>query len=251
MPVHPVSLLHSDRVPASELGGEPAATFVSFMTEQVERGRRNFIVVPLFFGPSRAVTKYIPEQVDALLSRSPSSASGRQEVVVRVADILWKQPEGEPRLVDILSQSVAQVIRDSGLEMPRVVLVDHGSPLPAVTAVKNAIGAGMRSRFKPKLDVVEAVMERRSGAEYDFNGPLLKDVLIDLSKHAAESLDVVLAMLFLSPGRHAGAGGDIAEICAEAQRTTPGLRIMPTPLVGEHPLLIDILHDRLKEMLRA
>jgi sirohydrochlorin ferrochelatase len=70
-----------------------------------------------------------------------------------------------------------------------------------------------------------------------------------VAQKGARARDVVLAMLFLSPGRHAGVGGDISGICADVQQQATGLRITPTPLVGEHPLLIDILHDRLQEVL--
>ena len=59
----------------------------------------------------------------------------------------------------------------------------------------------------------------------------------------------VLAMLFLSPGRHAGEGGDIAEICAAAEQRHPGLRVRPTALVGEHPAIVDILATRLRQAL--
>jgi len=248
-PVHPVSLLHSDRVPASELGGEPAVTFVSFMTAHINQGMRDFIVLPLFFGPSRAVTQYIPEQVDALLGRLADRETGEQETVVRVADVLWKQPGGEPILVDLLSENVIQVVRSSDFDSPLVLVVDHGSPLPEVTAVRNAVATQLQSRLGGEYEVLEAAMEGRPGAEYAFNGPLLRDLLLDVAQQGARARDVVLAMLFLSPGRHAGVGGDISGICADVQQQATGLRITPTPLVGEHPLLIDILHDRLREVL--
>jgi hypothetical protein len=57
--------------------------------------------------------------------------------------------------------------------------------------------------------------------------------------------DVTVAMQFLLPGRHAGPTGDVAAICREAEAASGGtLRTTMTPLVGEHPLLIDILADR-------
>ena len=46
-------------------------------------------------------------------------------------------------------------------------------------------------------------MERREGTEYDFNEPLLENLL---GSEGFEK-DVVLSMLFISPGRHAGPGG--------------------------------------------
>jgi sirohydrochlorin ferrochelatase len=249
MSVNPVSLLHSDRIRARDLGGESAVTFVPFMTERIQQGSRDFIVLPLFFGPSRALTAYIPEQVDALNHRFSYLEAVEQKLLVRVADVLWKQPEGESRLVTILTEHVTRVVEDGKLDAPLVVLVDHGSPLPGVTAVRNAIASEMRSRLRGTCQILEAAMERRPGPEYAFSGPLLEEVLLDLAQHESRSRDVVLAMLFLSPGRHAGVGGDISDICADVQQRAPGLRITQTPLVGEHPLLVDILYDRLNDVL--
>ena len=98
------------------------------------------------------------------------------------------------------------------------------------------------------LALGQAAMERRKGAEYDFNGPLLGDLLDTIAADKAESL-VVLALLFISPGRHAGPGGDIETICREAQEHNPGLEICISPLIGEHPLLVEILRDRLSATL--
>ena len=56
-------------------------------------------------------------------------------------------------------------------------------------------------------------------------------------------------MLFLSPGRHAGEGGDIAEICDQAMARSAGLRVTSTRLVGEHDGIVDILATRLQQAL--
>jgi len=92
----------------------------------------------------------------------------------------------------------------------------------------------------------EAVMERREGPEYDFNGPLLETVLRQLAADDP-ARPVVLSMLFLSPGRHAGPGGDIEQICASVRAEYPELDIAISPLVAEHPGLVDILAERLRE----
>ena len=73
-----------------------------------------------------------------------------------------------------------------------------------------------------------------------FNGELLEKKL-DACVPAGSAANLVLAMMFISPGRHAGPGGDIEAICAEAQTRHPGLQLAISPLIGEHPLLIDIL----------
>ena len=48
--------------------------------------------------------------------------------------------------------------------------------------------------------------------EYDFNDPLLETALLNVS----DAGPVIVALMFLQPGKHAGAGGDIAEIIAGA-----------------------------------
>jgi sirohydrochlorin ferrochelatase len=55
---------------------------------------------------------------------------------------------------------------------------------------------------------------------------------------------VIIALLFLSPGRHAGVGGDIARICAAATVKYPRLCPVLTLPIGDDPKLIDILADR-------
>ena len=88
-------------------------------------------------------------------------------------------------------------------------------------------------------------MERRQGADYDFNGELLEQVLERLAEADGQAA-VALSLLFLSPGRHAGPGGDIVTICAGVRQRHPGLRIVLSELVGSHPDLTGILLDRLR-----
>ena len=61
--------------------------------------------------------------------------------------------------------------------------------------------------------------------------------------------DVILSMLFLSPGRHAGEGGDIAEICTQAMSNSPGLNVVTTRLVGENDAILELLATRLQQAL--
>jgi sirohydrochlorin ferrochelatase len=230
--IHPVSLQHADRVPASALGGQPASTFTPFVEQCLRDGHRRFVALPLFFGPSRALTSFIPQQLEPLQARHP-------DLQLLQADVLCPLPPGEPRLADILADNVQRTERPA----TRVIVVDHGSPIPEVTAVRRWLTEALRERLPSAVDVDEAVMERRAGRDYDFNGQLLEERLDGATG------EVVLAMLFLSPGRHAGAGGDIAEICTAAEAANPGLKVTPTALVGEHPGLVEILQRRLDAVL--
>jgi len=234
--VHPVSLQHADRVPADELEGAGASVLASFLRTQLETGQRDFIVLPLFFGRSRALTSFIPQQQAEL-----TQALGAFRLVQ--ADVLSPLPDGDSRLADILADHVEQCTGEMPAMPDRVIVVDHGSPIPEVTAAREAVTAALRSRLPASVVLTQAVMERRSGRSYDFNGSLLEQELEDAAK--AGDRRVVLAMMFISPGRHAGPGGDIASICTAAMNTHAGLQVCVSPLVGEHPLLIDILQDRL------
>jgi sirohydrochlorin ferrochelatase len=242
--VHPVSLLHSHQIPPSALDGRPADTFESFLQRRLEAGVRSFVVLPLFFGPSRALGDYVPEKVSAL-----REAFGSFEV--QVARTLCPLPDGEPDLVDILLDHIGRTASIQGIAMRRVLLVDHGSPIPTVTEVRRWLAAQLAKRLEAQsgsiVELGEAVMERREGAEYDFNGELLEDRLRGLAEQDRSS-PVILAMLFVSPGRHAGASGDIAQICGNIEEEYRGFRVYPSPLVGSHPTLVGILARRVAEI---
>ena len=237
-PVHAVSLQHADKIPPADLEGRPAQLLAGVLRDRLAAGRRDFILLPLLFGKSRALTAYVPQLVAELTGEFGAFD-------LRVADELVPLPEGEPLLVEILEQHIAEASARLGDDPTDVVLVDHGSPSPDVTAVRNITASQLCTRLPRGVRLAEAVMERRPGAEYDFNGPLLGHLLRDIATAEPEAA-VVVAMMFLGPGRHAGPGGDVAEICADAQSEHPGLRIVISPLIGEHPRLIDLLCRRLE-----
>ena len=232
-PVHPVSLQHADRVPADRLDGQGADTLEPFLGRALARGERDFLVLPLYFGPSAALTDQIPDIASRLRTRHGPFR-------LRVARELCPLPAGEPRLADILADLTSRTAARQGIAPRRVVLVDHGSPLPQVGAVRTWLGAGLRARLGSGSEVLEAAMERRPGPEYDFNGEPLETLLGRMAGHDPET-PAVLAMLFLAPGRHAGPDGDIAAICGRVESAVPGFQVYRSPLVAEHPDLIEIL----------
>jgi sirohydrochlorin ferrochelatase len=235
-PVHPVSLQHADKVPATELDGVPAELLAPFLRRAVGEGTRDFLAVPLFFGPSRAITHFVPDIVAGLEAELGPFR-------LRIAPELCPLPQGEPRLTAILEEQIRATAKRRQIPVTRVVLVDHGSPQPSVSAVRRGLAEDLRARLGDDVVLREAVMERRPGPDYDFNGPLLADVLEDMARADLQT-PVILALLFLAPGRHAGPGGDIAQICAAVEQAHPGFRVHPCPLVGENLALIAILADR-------
>ncbi|MES9993289.1 MAG: CbiX/SirB N-terminal domain-containing protein [Candidatus Thiodiazotropha sp.] len=239
--VHPVSLKHADRITAEELDGRAANILHSFLIEQLQLGIRNFLAIPLFFGPSRALSSFVPDLVESLQSRQGAFK-------LKLADPLYPLSTGEIRLARILRDQIDPLLSLS--PESRVILLDHGSPQPAVTEVRLRIAEELRTMLPSGITFHQAVMERREGAEYDFNGELLEKML-DIEAGQRIDIPIVLSMLFISPGKHAGEGGDIATICSEAQQRHPGLQVHISPLVGEHPGLIEILRDRLNKGLSA
>jgi sirohydrochlorin ferrochelatase len=233
--VEPVSLLHSDKVPAEKLGGQKAEILAPAVADRLRAGVRKFVIVPLFFGRSRALTEFIPELIGQWRKDFP-------EMSVRVAEPLAAR--GDDRLARILETQVRAKLTRAFLrgQRARVALVDHGSPVKAVTQVRNRLAAQLRRRLGPDVAGVTACsMERRPDAAYDFNEPLLETLL---ARPPWNSGPVMVAQLFLLPGRHAGPGGDVEGICRRAREKSPGLRTVRTKLVGEDPALIRILADR-------
>jgi sirohydrochlorin ferrochelatase len=230
--VVPVSLLHASAVPAEALGGVAAEIFEPALTRRLAGGTTDFVVLPLFFGPSRGLTDYLPERVAHVRGKYPA-------LRVRVAAPLF-QPEDD-RLARILADHVR--VAGGGGSPLRVALVDHGSPVRAVTAVRDALAGQLRGLLDAGALVAPCSMERRAGPDYAFNDPLLAD----LFAQPEWTGDVVVARQFLLPGRHAGPEGDVAQICRRAEAQRPGLHTLPTPLVGAHPGLIEILAARWRQ----
>ena len=239
--VHPVSLQHADKSPAEELNQKPADIFSTFISSQLTKGETDFIVLPLFFGPSKAISSAIPQQVQQLKEKFG-------DFNLHVADTIYPLPAAEIKLIELLASLTLDCIHTTEFENPHCVLVDHGSPSPAVTKVREHIAQSLQATL-PDVSIDQAVMERRSGKEYDFNGQLLENWLKSEAEKGAS--EIIVIQLFFLPGRHAGPGGDIEQICVQALTEHPGTRIVATALVSEHPLILEILRDRLISVLKS
>lgn len=224
--VHPVSTMHSTKIDSALLGGQPAVIFEQAVQQAKVDGIDEIVVLPLFIGPSRAITEYLPKVfADArpgamkLTIRQPLFGDDGFELTGMLADNLRK----------------TGWTKGSGT----VLLCDHGSPIPEVTACRNALAASLREELGLRTEeLIACSMERRDGAEYDFNEPLLEHALQEAKG------DAVILMLFLLPGRHAGPDGDVATIAKE--HAPAGLRWKLSPLLGTHfslPSLIEARHS--------
>lgn len=156
-----------------------------------------------------------------------------------------------------------------------VLLVEHGSPSKEVNQVRRALSVALQNYIAAATpagsappSVTGCAMERREGKRFDFCDPMLENAVqdavqssIDPAGAADEDKPVVLAMQFALPGKHAGAGGDVAEIVEGALKGVSGggrpasagdgkmlaERVLTSPLVSEHPALLELLVSRFNE----
>lgn len=220
-PVHPVSTMHSTKIDPAQLGGVPAVIFEGAVQQAKADGIDELVLLPLFIGPSRAITEYIPK---VFADAQPGAMK------LNIRDPLFG-PELTGMLIDNLKS--AGWTKGSGT----VYLCDHGSPIPEVTRCRNFFASAIRAQLGLEDDeLIACSMERREGAEYDFNKPLLQDALQQAKGNA------VILMLFLLPGRHAGSDGDVATIAKEY--APADVRWKLSPLLGTHPALPALLFKR-------
>ena len=235
-----VSVAHSDRIPAEDLDGIPAQTWESYLGGAFETGIRELQIVPLFFGPSFALRK---------AKRTAAAQEGHgQGLRVRWSDCLISEDSRDDLLTEILADNVLQVVNkmDSGEPLPRILMVDHGSLFPEVTEMRDLSGTRLAEALGQRVEKVLACsMERREGEAYDFNEPTLGSAIENAKREGVESL--ILSYLFLFPGRHAGPGGDIDQIC-QTQGWGPSSGLLRTSLIGESPRLPELLQIRLEAM---
>eukprot|EP00962_Isochrysis_galbana_P022327 scaffold6669_cov146-Isochrysis_galbana.AAC.1 len=233
--VEPVSLRWSDGVPAEKLGGDPARTLGPALRALAARGIDSVAIVPLFLGPSDGLRTAL-EAARQDPGAPPHLALGSCLVDEATPD--------DVRVGRAIAAGILRTARVQKLARPyRVVLVDHGTTSPLVNAVRGRLTRTVRSLLGSRaLAVEEASMERRDGSEYDFNDPLLER-LVGV-RPPFDTGDVIVAMAFLQPGRHAGEGGDVAQILDEARQGCPGLRTHVTPLLGANSLIHQVLRDR-------
>jgi hypothetical protein len=220
-------------------GGRVAALLATVVREWWEENPGGeAVLLPLFFGPSGVLTGEVPARMEAARGAFPRARW-------RLARWLVGPGEGGAGVARALAAEARRVMAAEGLARPRVVLVDHGSPRRAVTAVRDLLGAQLGRLLAGEVaGAGVASMGRRPGAGFAFNEPLLAARLRTPPFDAGE---VVVLPQFFSPGRHAGPGGDIAAICAAARRERRGLRTWLAGTVGAAPEVVEGLARRFAE----
>lgn len=226
-----VSWKHSDRIAPAALGGEGAWTLAPWIRAQVESGERDFLFVPFFISPQGAIGSALRHDLDAL-----SKEVG--EFRARFSPGLAMQGA----IPAIATARIRETIARQQLSRPAVIVVDHGGPSAASATVRDAVTANIAQALAGEIGpIIATSME---GAEYAHNQPLFADAL---TMQEFDRGDVVIAPLFLAPGRHAGPRGDLAQIAiaAEDRLGTAALRCHIAELIGTHPEAIRALADSL------
>ena len=240
--IHPVSLLHSNKVSPDKLNGLPAQVFEPYIIKKINDGIRNFLVLPLFFGRSAAIYEYLPQRVVEIKKNNFNPFD------VKIAPPLVDPNNENDEVAQILAELVRLEISKNKLKRPAVTVVDHGTPRIKVNEVRNFLSNQLSNILKDEVEFVKpSSMESREGDEYSFNKPLLEEIL----GSSGYDKDVVLSMLFISPGRHACKGGDVDMICEDSKNKNSDLRTYMTGLFSEHSGAIDILNTRMESGLNS
>ncbi|PTX92489.1 CbiX/SirB N-terminal domain-containing protein [Opitutus sp. ER46] len=234
VPVQAVSWKHSDRIPAASLSHEPAAVLDSWLRAQLARGERDFVFLPFFVSPQGAIGSRLQRDLERLQREHPF----RFQLAASLAD--------QGVLAPVIADRIRTTVRATHLERPPVIVVDHGGPSRASAALRNALAGQIQDLLGAEIGPLAAAS--MEGAEHPHNRPLFADVL---AAPEFDHGDVVIAPLFLAPGRHAGPRGDLVEIAtaAEDRLTAAPLRCHFTELIGSHSLITEALADALQQSL--
>jgi sirohydrochlorin ferrochelatase len=237
--VHPVSWKHSHRLPRDP-NAPPAWVLPDFVRAMVALGQREFVFVPFFLSAEGAIGTALRRDLELLQSQL-----GWGAFEFTFSEGLAAQGAIAPIVADRIRARIDQL----PLRLPpAVIVVDHGGPSPESARLRDTEAARLRRALGPAIGpLVAASLE---GAEYPHNRPLFAEAL---RTPPFSQGDVIVAPLFLSPGRHAGPAGDLIQIARDAERrsaTTP-LRCHFADLVGTHPLATTALTAALRRTLAA
>ncbi len=236
--VEAVSWRHSDRIDPAALKGGPAETLAPWVRAQVSSGERDFLFIPFFISSQGAIGSSLRRDLDGLSAETGGFAYAVTEGLASGG-----------ALPVILADRVRSILELKGLRKPALAVVDHGGPSQASATIRDRVAGEIGAALSDLVGPVRAAsMETPQGPEFEFNRPLLAELL---HEPGFSSGDVVIAPLFLLPGRHAGKGGDLETIAAAARLDNPLLRCHFTELVGSHPQAIETLACALERALNV
>lgn len=232
--VHAVSWKHSDRIPQAELDGTPAWTLAPFVRSLHALGQREFVLIPFFISPQGAIGSALRRDLVAL-----------QEELGPFEFTFTAGLADRGVLTEIVADRIRRALAEAELgRLSPVIVVDHGGPSPASASLRDRIAGELRRVLHGAIGPLAAAS--MEGGEHAHARPLLSEVL---ARRGFNQGDVLIAPLFLLPGRHAGPAGDLARLAEAAVRSAgaPGLRCHFTGLIGNHPLAATALAAALRE----
>ena len=243
IPTVAVSLAHSDRIPIGKLNGQPVPILEPFLESLADSPRlKKIYVIPLMMVNGGAIYTKLAESINSFRKQNPVK-------VIALGGTLVNRLESVPVSVPaIIAKGVESEIRRVGLDGPEVLIVDHGSPFPVAAEVRNWVASEV-GRLLPKgivQSVLGASMERRDGARYDFNEPLLQYAIEDCANRGVR--DVLVAKMLIQPGKHSGKKGDIDQIVEAVSDECPRTRVHVLRQVFQQKDLVSLLTIRLREL---
>ncbi|CAE8616465.1 unnamed protein product [Polarella glacialis] len=250
----------SDRIDPGELGGERARTVQELLRDLRSQRFAEVVLLPVFFGPSAMVADFIPKQVTVVRSEPGPPMPNMSLAPTLICGCPFNCPGGgsDNRVAQMLFGRIQEAVKTNGFgPNPAIAVVDHGSPTPAVARCREQVTMQLSSLIaaaalagaplKPRV-VLGCCMERREGAEYDFNGELLEKVLEE--NPIFKEGEVIVALMFLQPGRHAGPDGDLDQIVKKAAAGGSKATVVMTEVIGAHEILVEVLAERLGQAFR-
>ena len=119
-----------------------------------------------------------------------------------------------------------------------VILVDHGSRLHAANTMLEEVASAFAELGE--YDIVKP-------AHMELCEPTIAQAIAQCAEAGADT--IIVHPYFLSPGRHST--NDIPRMVAEATGNYPNIRCQVTEPLGLHPMMKQIILDRVRETEQA
>ncbi|OQR92176.1 NAD-dependent epimerase/dehydratase [Thraustotheca clavata] len=244
----PSSCILANSIPQDELNDTPAVLFEEALGSVLEEpiSTTQFVVLPVYIGNSDALTDFIPSVISKV--QEHTEIPFRYAIGRCLVDISKPSDNG---MAKILAEKVLKICHEHHeyqRQDVRVIVVDRGTTNHEVHLSRNLIGSQLNVLLAKSVNtVVTASMERIDEPKYDFNEPLLANAF---DTYKIDSGLVIIALLFLTSGRHAVPGGDIENTLGDIKAQKPNLEIAVTSPIGSHPILTNMLMDRYFESIK-
>lgn len=223
--VRAVSWKHTDRISPELLDDRPAWTLAPFIRAMAALGQTEFVFIPYFISPQGAIGSALRRDLEQL------------QTEVGAFHFTFTEGLAERGVIpQLVAERIRETIANTGSQTkPPVVLVDHGGPSATSARVRDAIASAVREILAGEIGPLAAASMEGS------HPPFLRN---QLEAPGFAGREVIVALLFLSPGRHAGSSGDVARLCAASPA-----RCRLTEVLGHHSTVAETLAAALRDTL--